>query len=185
MMVSVRRPRKSNLTRPTASTSSLSYWVTTPPPPASQYSGAKSVSGVGAITTPPACLPALRVRFSSFSARSISARASSSCSYASQNSLTTRSVSFFDFSERPSASDKREIERARRHHLGEPVDLAVRHAQHAAGVAQHGLGRHRAVGDDLADAGRGRICARRSRSPRRGDPCRSRCRSRASTRVRD
>jgi len=45
-----------------------------------------------------------------------------------------------------------QIERPRRHHLGQPIDLAVRHAQHAAGVAQHGLGCHRAVGDDLADA---------------------------------
>ena len=34
--VSVRRPRKSNFTRPAASTSSLSNCVTTEPPPASQ-----------------------------------------------------------------------------------------------------------------------------------------------------
>jgi hypothetical protein len=39
MIVSVRRPRKSNLTRPTASTSSLSNWVTglRPRPPSSWF----------------------------------------------------------------------------------------------------------------------------------------------------
>ena len=71
--------RKSNFTGPTASTSSLSNCVTTRPPPASQYNGAKSVSGEGAITTPPACLPALRVR-SSARARVDQGLTSSSCS---------------------------------------------------------------------------------------------------------
>jgi len=78
MMVSVRRPRKSNLTRPAASTSSLSNCVTTLWPSASQYSGAKSVSTDGAITTPPACVPALRTSPSSERARSITSRTSSS-----------------------------------------------------------------------------------------------------------
>ena len=36
MMVSVRKPRKSNLTRPAASTSSLSNWVTGVELPSSQ-----------------------------------------------------------------------------------------------------------------------------------------------------
>ena len=36
--------------------------------------------------------------------------------------------------------------------LGHAVDQAVREAEHAAGIAHHRLGRHRAVGDDLADA---------------------------------
>ena len=44
-----------------------------------------------------------------------------------------------------------QVERPRRDHLGQLVDLAVTHAEHAAGIAQHRLGRHRAVGDDLAD----------------------------------
>ena len=65
MMVRVRRPRKSNFTRPAASTSSLSNWVTSPPPSSSQAIGEKSVSLVGAITTPPACLPVPRVMPSS------------------------------------------------------------------------------------------------------------------------
>jgi len=82
MIVSVRRPRKSNLTRPTASTSSLSNWVTglrpRPSWSCSANSGQKVCSGVGAITTPPACLPALRVRSSSWRARSSRSRTSSS-----------------------------------------------------------------------------------------------------------
>jgi len=84
MIVSVRSPRKSNFTRPIASTSSLSNWVTglrpRPWPSCSANSGQNSDSGSGAITTPPACLPALRVRSSSSSARSIRSRTSSSAS---------------------------------------------------------------------------------------------------------
>ena len=71
MMVSVFRPRKSNFTSPAASTSSLSYWVTRLSPFSSQCRGAKSVSLPGAITTPPACLPTLRVRPSSLNAISM------------------------------------------------------------------------------------------------------------------
>src|SRR3569832_2297452 len=47
MMVRVRNPRKSNLTRPTASTSSLSNCVAVPSPPDSQDSGVESVSAAG------------------------------------------------------------------------------------------------------------------------------------------
>ena len=68
IMVSVRRPRKSNFTSPASSTSFLSNWVTRLPPSSSQYSGEKSVILVGAITTPPACLPAFRHTPSSFRA---------------------------------------------------------------------------------------------------------------------
>ena len=78
MIVSVRRPRKSNFTRPAASTSSLSNCVTTLLPLSSQNSGAKSVSTDGAMTTPPACMPALRTRPSSDIAMSSMARVSSS-----------------------------------------------------------------------------------------------------------
>jgi hypothetical protein len=39
----------------------------------------------------------------------------------------------------------------RGHQLGDAVDMAVAHAQHAADVAQRGLGGHRAEGRDLAD----------------------------------
>src|SRR6188768_1712731 len=122
MTVSVRRPRKSNFTRPAASTSSLSNCVTTLPPLSSAYSGANSVSFDGAITTPPACMPALRVRPSSERARSM-------------RFLLQRVV------ERDTELERNE--------LGDLVDVAVTHAEHAAHVAHHGLRRHGAVGDDL------------------------------------
>ena len=80
MMVSVRRPKKSNFTKPAVSTSFLSNWVTGLLPSASQYSGEKSVMVVGEITTPPACLPALRVTPSKMRHISIRSRISSSAS---------------------------------------------------------------------------------------------------------
>ena len=49
-----------------ASTSSLSYWLTAESLPGCWYSGQKSVSLPGAISTPPACMPTLRVMPSSF-----------------------------------------------------------------------------------------------------------------------
>ena len=66
MTVKLRKPKKSNLTKPADSTSSLSYWLTRFVPSASQSTAEKSVSLLGAITTPPACLPVLRVMPSSF-----------------------------------------------------------------------------------------------------------------------
>ena len=77
-MVSVASPRKSNLTRPTDSTSSLSYWLTADSLPGCWYSGQKSVSLPGAINTPPACMPTLRVRPSSFCASASRSLTSSS-----------------------------------------------------------------------------------------------------------
>ena len=82
-MVSVRRPKKSNFTKPAVSTSFLSNWVTGFLPSSSQYKGEKSVIVVGAITTPPACLPAFRVTPSSIRAISIRSFTSSSLSYTS------------------------------------------------------------------------------------------------------
>ena len=78
IMVRFLKPRKSNLTSPTASTSSLSNCDTTLPPPSSQYSGVKSTSVEGEISTPPACLPTLRVSPSSDKAKSINSLTSSS-----------------------------------------------------------------------------------------------------------
>ncbi len=46
--------------------------------PSAAYSGQKSVSCPGAISTPPACMPTLRTRPSSFSPSSSSSRTSSS-----------------------------------------------------------------------------------------------------------
>ncbi|MNS65238.1 hypothetical protein D3C72_983930 [compost metagenome] len=79
-IVSVAKPKKSNFTRPMASTSSLSYWLTADSLPGCWYSGQKSVSLPGAMSTPPACMPMLRVMPSSFCASSTSMRTSSSFS---------------------------------------------------------------------------------------------------------
>ena len=45
------------------------------------------------------------------------------------------------------------VGRVLRHHLAEPVDLAIGHLQHAADVAQHGARLQRTEGDDLRDLG--------------------------------
>ena len=90
MMVRVRKPRKSNLTRPASSISFLSNCTTKPAPSSSHSRGEKSVSLVGAITTPPACLPVPRVVPSSF--RAISQISSASSSF-SMNSLSAGSCS--------------------------------------------------------------------------------------------
>ena len=55
--VNVRSPRKSNLTNPIFSTSSLSNCVITELDDRSTYTGQKSEILPGAITTPPACFP--------------------------------------------------------------------------------------------------------------------------------
>jgi hypothetical protein len=139
-MVSVRSPRKSNLTRPAASTSSLSNWVMTLPPPGSQYSGVKSVSTDGAITTPPACLPALRVRPSSERARS--------SRVAHLLILLVEPLELGLLGERIIERNA-ELER---NQFGDAVDEAVGMSEHAADIAHHGLGGHGAVGDDLRHA---------------------------------
>ena len=90
IIVSVRRPRKSNLTSPASSISFLSNCTTKPEPSSSQSSGEKSVSLVGAMTTPPACLPVPRVVPSSLSAISQISSASSSLPI---NSLSAGSCS--------------------------------------------------------------------------------------------
>ena len=68
--VSVLRPRKSNLTRPASSTSSLANWVTSSPFCPLQ-SGTYSQSGFSPMTTPAACMPVDRVRPSSARANSM------------------------------------------------------------------------------------------------------------------
>ena len=60
MTVRVVSPRKSNFTRPAASTSSLANWVMRTFSPGRWYTGTKSHSGRSAITTPAACIPAWR-----------------------------------------------------------------------------------------------------------------------------
>ena len=59
-------------------------------PPSSQYKGVKSVNFFGAITTPPACLPAFLTKPSRDFARSIIERTSSSSWFIFSNSLSLR-----------------------------------------------------------------------------------------------
>ena len=81
IMVRVRKPRKSNLTRPMVSTSPMSNWVDVTVVFFSQYRGMNSVNARGEMTIPPACFPAFRTNPSSFFARSISILTSSSSAY--------------------------------------------------------------------------------------------------------
>ena len=48
-------------------------------------------------------------------------------------------------------AERHRVGRVLRHHLAEPVDLAVGHLQHAADVAQHRARLQRSEGDDLRD----------------------------------
>ncbi len=86
MIVSVFSPRKSNLTRPARSTSSLSNCDTAPVLASSTYSGTKSVSFDGAMTTPPACRPTLRTMPSSLYAMSMISPTSSLSAMKSRSS---------------------------------------------------------------------------------------------------
>ena len=106
IMVRLRKPKKSNLTRPISSTSFLSNCETKPSPFSSHKMGVKSVKSEGEINTPPACLPVLRDKPSKDKAKSNKALTSSSFSYSSHNSGETRSESSCAFLERPSASSK-------------------------------------------------------------------------------
>ncbi len=90
MTVKLRRPKKSNFTRPADSTSSLSYCATRPVPSASHRTAEKSVILVGEMTTPPACLPVLRVMPSSFNAIS---QISAASSLSGLDGLVTMSLS--------------------------------------------------------------------------------------------
>ena len=140
MMVRVRSPRKSNLTRPAASTSSLSNCVTGVLLPSSQYSGVKSVRTDGAMTTPPACVPAFRARPSS-DARQID-------QLAHFGFALVQAPQFLFLLERL-------VERHadfQRNQLGDLVHVAVRMTEHAADVAHHRFGGQGAVGDDLRNA---------------------------------
>ena len=152
MIVSVRRPRKSNLTRPTASTSSLSNCVTTPPPPASQNSGAKSRQRAGCDHHAAGVLAGvagevLELQREVDQFGDVLVGLVESLEFADRRVRVPCATSPNGRARRSSAMSSGTL----RDQFGDAVDLAVRHAEHAAGVAQHRLRRHRAVGDDLAD----------------------------------
>ena len=105
-----------------------------------QYSGQKSVSLPGAISTPPACMPTLRVRPSSCSASSSSSRISSSLCSRSRRARGSISRAF---------GQRNQLARRERDQLGELVDEVVGQVEHPADVAHHRLRRHGAEGGDL------------------------------------
>ena len=136
----LRRPRKSIFSRPSFSTSPIENCVTTSESAPFCWSGTYSISGRSPITTPAAWIESARTRPSSGFARSTI-------------SLTTRVgvVGRLQLLARLQAVVEVDL-RALRDHLGDPVDRAVRHLEHAAGVADGGAGHHRREGDDLRDA---------------------------------
>ena len=138
-MVRLERPRKSNLSRPSASTPCISYWVISASELVAFWSGISSVSGSRLMTTPAAWVEALRATPSSCCARSMSRLTSGSAS--------TISRSAGAICERLLELDAQLV----RDGLGDAVDLAVAQAQDAADVADRGPGEHRAEGDDLGD----------------------------------
>ena len=117
----------------------ISYWVMSASELVAFWSGISSVSGSRQITTPAACVDALRATPSSCWARPMS--------FAICGSPSCISLSCGAELERLGELDAQLV----RDRLGDPVHLAVAHAQHAAHVADRGPGEHRAEGDDLGD----------------------------------
>ena len=76
--VKVLRPKKSNLTKPIVSTSSLSNCVIVESDCGSKYVGQKSAMDPGAITIPPACFPTFLAIPSSLKAKSMISETSAS-----------------------------------------------------------------------------------------------------------
>ena len=76
--VSVRRPRKSILSRPMSATMWPSYWVISTPPLVSSFVGTCSLTGSRQMRTAQACTPSPRVRPSMASAVSMTCFASGS-----------------------------------------------------------------------------------------------------------
>ena len=93
------------------------------------------------MTMPAACVEALEYKPSSVCAISSRRATLGSASRASCNRASP-SIACFSADRRGGVLG---------HQLGQPVDLAERHLQHAADVAQHAARQERAEGDDLRD----------------------------------
>ena len=132
-------PRKSNLSRPSASIACISYWLISPSELVAFWSGISSVSGSRLMTTPAAWVEALRATPSRWRAKSVIRLTAGSPS-----TMPAQLGRGLDRLVEPDP----ELVRDR---LGDPVDLAVGVAQDAADVADRGPGQHRAEGDDLGD----------------------------------
>ena len=152
-VVSVLRPRKSNFTRPAGSTHFSEYCVTGMSERGSRYIGTSSVQrpladhdagGVGrGVAVEPLEL------------------------HRDLDELGDRLVGVAQLLELrldlERLRQRHRVGRVGRHQLGQAVDLAVGHLQHAADVAQHGAGLQRSEGDDLGDVVARRTSAGRSR----------------------
>ena len=135
----LRRPRKSILSRPSASTSSIGNCVTTSASAPFCCSGRYSVSGRSPITTAAAWIESLRTTPSSGRAMSTMLRR-----------RLVGVVGLAQLGARLHALLERDL-RPLGHQLGDPVDDAVGDAHHPAGVLDRGLRLHLAEGDDLGD----------------------------------
>ena len=117
----------------------MSNWETIASEPGCVYSGQKSVSLPGAISTPPACMPTLRVSPSSASASARSSRTSSSfCSRSARSGSIVARLAQRDL-----------LAGLERNELGDAVAEEVRQVEHAADVANRRLRGHRAERRDL------------------------------------
>ena len=128
------------MSRPSASTPCISYWVISPSELVARWSGMSSVSGSRLITT-----PAAWVRRVAGHALELAGEVDQLARPADRRRPCSR-------------SGGRDLERLVEldaqlvgDGLGDPVDLAVAHAQDAPDVADGGPGEHRAEGDDLGD----------------------------------
>ena len=138
-IVRLDRPRKSNLSRPSASMPCISYWVMSASELVAFWSGISSVSGSREMTTPAAWVDALRATPSSCWANPISLPI---CGSPSCISLSCgRQL------QRLGELDAQLVG----HGLRDPVHVAVAHAHDPADVADGRAGEHRAEGDDLGD----------------------------------
>ena len=142
MIVSVRRPRKSNFTSPAASTSSLSNWVTV------NFSPFDLIQGRELGDVPrrnhDAARMAAGIAHEAFQAP------------AEVNDVADVLVLVVELPQLRFLG-QRDIERhlgagVVGHQLGDAIHEAVGLAKHPPHVAHHGARRHRAVGDDLGDA---------------------------------
>ena len=127
------------MSRPSASTPCISYWVISPSELVACWSGISSVSGSRLMTTPAAWVEALRATPSSCSARLEQlAHARIRVAHLAQRGRDVEG--FFELDAELVGNG-----------LGDAVDLAVAQAQDAAHVADGGAREHRAEGDDLGD----------------------------------
>lgn len=148
-MVSVRRPRKSNLTRPTASTSSLSNWVTGSCRARLVVFGeqrAELGERLGGDHHAAGVLAGVAGEVLELTGQ-IHQVAHVVLDLIALDQVRRGHLRVLAFAHRILERDAQDVG----DQLGDAVDQTIAEAEHAPGVAHHRLGRHGAVGDDLAD----------------------------------